>query len=92
MCRLCLPLNFSNSAFDKVKQHFHAGLQLAQFNIIHCYHISVLQKWPSVFIHACVDCQMHNYKNIKQNKAAILPFSKLSTFLTRVLLWIQKIH
>ena len=34
----------------------------------------------SVFIHGCINCQVHKYKKMKQNKFAIFPFSKLSTF------------
>ena len=33
-------------------------------------------------IYAWVDCQTRKYKNVKRNKAAIIPLSTLSTFYT----------
>ena len=67
-------------SFQKVHEHSHAGLQIAQnvFSQIFCF--PFLQKRLSTIILDCIDCQMHKYKKMNQNKAAIFPFSKLSIF------------
>ena len=76
--RLSLELKLLYSAFDKTHKRSHVGLHLAQYNFNQFGYITFLKKWLSFFFHDCVDCQMHKYKNMKQNKAAIWPFSKHS--------------
>ena len=76
---LSLPLTLFHSAFDKFHEHYHAGLHIVQLKF-NQYYIPFLQKWQSLFIHDCIDCQKHRYKILKPNKAAILPFSRLSSW------------
>ena len=77
--RLCLWLTLFPSAFDKVHEHFHAGLHIAQY-IFNQYIVFHVYQNGYQFSFLTIDCQKHKYKSMKQNKAAILPFSKLSTF------------
>ena len=79
--RLCLPVCLFQSALDEVHEHSQSGLHFAQYNFNPYNQNPFLQKWLSIFIHDCIVCQMHKYKNMKPKKAAILTFSKLSTFL-----------
>ena len=64
-----------HSAIDKLYTHSQSGLPVAQSN--QSKTIQFQQKWLPIFIHDCIDCRMHKYKNMKRSKAAILPFSKL---------------
>ena len=79
--RLCLSLISFQSAFDENHEHSHAVLNIAQNSSNQYFYIPFLQKRLSVFIHDCFVCQRKNYKNMKQRKAAILPWTKLSSLL-----------
>ena len=69
-------------AFDNVHENSHAGWHVAQFNFNKLFHF--LQKWFSIFIHDCIDCQMHKYEIMKKkNKIEIIPYSNLSTIRNR---------
>ena len=74
MNRPRLPQNLLHSASDKVQGHSCFDLQIAHYNFYHCFFIPFLQKWQSILNIDCIDCQMPKYKNMEQNKAAILPF------------------
>ena len=90
--RLCLPLILLHSAFDKIHEYSHAGLHNARINFNRNYHIPFLSNCSSIFFLDCIDCQMHKYKKLKQNKAAILAFLKLSFYWTIVFLGILNVQ
>ena len=75
--RLRLPLNLFYAEFEKVYEYSLAGFDFAQYKFNQKYNFTFLQKSLSVFQY-CINCHMHTYKNMKENKTAILPFSKLS--------------
>ena len=77
---LRFPLTLFQFAFGKFHEHSHAGLHIAQY-IFHQYpNLPFPQKRLSIFLLDCIDCQIHKFKERKQNKAANLTLSKLSTF------------
>ena len=81
--RWCLPLSLIYFAFDKNHEHSRAAPHIAQYNSKQLFIIQFLRKWLTIFIHNCMDCQMPMNKYLKQNKAAILRFSKDSTSFNR---------
>ena len=67
--------------FDKVHELSDAGLDIAQYNFNQQIYNPFLKKLLSIYINDIIGCQMQKYKTMKQNKAAILPISKQSSFL-----------
>ena len=51
-----------------------------------------MQTWLSLFIHDCIDCQMHKYKNMKQTKLQPYHSQNGEPFITLLLQWILKVH
>ena len=62
MPRLCFSLIFFHSAFDKVHEHSHVVLHIAQYKFNQYRFNLILQKWLSRINLDCNDCKLHDYE------------------------------
>ena len=74
---LCLPPTLFHSKTYELHGSSHVGLYVARSFFNQYYSIPFPQKKLSFFGHNWIDSQLHNYKNMKQNKIATLQFSKV---------------
>ena len=64
------------TVFNKLHEHSHTGIKFNSNTFPQYYYIPSLDKWFSIFIHDCIECQRNKHFNMKINTAATQPFSK----------------
>ena len=65
---------------------------LNQKKLLQVFYIQFLQKRSSIFNRDFFDCQLNEIEIMKENLASLLPFLKLSNFLSIKDLWILKVQ
>ena len=78
--KICLPFKLFHAAFNKLHAHGHSGIKISmkafnQFNFI-----PFLNKWISIFIHDCIECQQNKHINQKIQTATIQTFSENASY------------
>ena len=74
--KICLPFKHFHAAFNKLHAHGHSGIKnsIKAFNQV--YFIPFLNKWMSIFIHDCIECQQNKHNNQQIQTATIQTFSE----------------
>ena len=63
--RICLPFRMFKTVFNKLHEHSHTGMKITYNTFKQYYHIPFLEKWLSIFIHDCIECQRNKHFNMK---------------------------
>ena len=80
--RICLPFRMFQTVFNKLHDHSHTGIKTTYNTFSQFYYIPYLEKWLSLFIHDCLECQKKNkYFKMKTQTAPIQSFSEHAFFL-----------
>ena len=74
--RLCLPFRMFKTAFNKLHEHSLTGIKITYNTFSQYYYIAFLQKWLSIFIHDCIECQRNKHFNMKIQTASTQSFSE----------------
>ena len=74
--KICLPFKLFHAAFKKLHAHGHSGVKISIKTFNHFYFIPFLNKWMSIFIHDCIECQQNKHINQKIQTATIQTFSE----------------
>ena len=64
------------TAFNKLHEHSNTGMKITYKTFKQYYYIPFLEKWLSIFIHDCIECQRNKHFNMKIQTAPIQSFSK----------------
>ena len=64
------------TAFNKLHEHSHTGMKITYNTFKQYYYIPFLEKWLSIFIHDCIECQRNKHFNIKIQTAPTQSFSE----------------
>ena len=78
--KICLPFKLFHAAFNKFHAHGHSGYKISIKAFIQFYFIPYLNKWMSVFIHDCIECQQNKHNNQKFQTATIQTFSENASY------------
>ena len=76
--RICLPSQMFRTVFNKLHEHSHTGIKITYNTIYDYYKIPYLEKWLSIFIHDCIECQRNEFFNKKIKTAPTQSFSELT--------------
>ena len=74
--RICLPFRMFRTVFNKLHEHSHTGIKITYTTFSQYYYIPFLEKWLSIFIHDCIECQRNKHFNMKIQTAPIQSFSE----------------
>ena len=74
--RICLPFRLFKTVFNKLHEHSHTGIKITYNTFSQYYYIPFLEKWLSIFIHHCIECQRNKHFNMKIQTAPIQSFSE----------------
>ena len=66
--KICLPFRLFKTVFNKLHEHSHTGIKILYIKFSQYYYISFLEKWLSIFIHDCIECQ-------RQSKNSNCPYT-----------------
>ena len=58
--RICLPFRMFQTVFNKLHDNPHTGIKIPYNTFSQYFYIPYLEKWLSVFIHDCLECQEIN--------------------------------
>ena len=64
------------TAFNKLHEHSHTGIRITYNTFSHYYYIPFLEKWLSIFIHDCIECQRNKHFNLNIQTAPTQSFSE----------------
>ena len=64
------------TVFNKLHEHSHTGIKIAYTTFSQFYNIPFLEKWLSIFIHDCIECQRNKHINIKIQTSPTQSFSE----------------
>ena len=64
------------TVFNKLHEHSHTGMKLTYNTFKQNYYIPFLEKWLSIFIHDCIECQRNKHCNMKIQTAPTQSFSE----------------
>ena len=78
--KMCLPFKLFHAAFNKLHAHGHSAIKIFIKAFNQFYFIPYLNKWMSIFIHDCIDCQQNKHKNQKIQTASIQTFSENASY------------
>ena len=67
--RICLPFRMFQTVFNKVHDHSHTGFKTTYNTFSQYYYYPYLEKWLSIFIHDCLECQKNKHFNMKSQTA-----------------------
>ena len=82
--------SFFKTAFNKLHIHCHTGTKITKNTFSQYYYIPLLEKWLSIFIHDCLECQRNKHFNMKINTALYNIFQNMLLPSTIVYHWIPK--
>ena len=74
--RICLPFRMFKTVFNKLHEHSHTGIKITYNTFSQYYYIPFLEKWLSIFIHDCIECQRNKHFNQKIQTAPTQSFSE----------------
>ena len=74
--RICLPFRLFKTVFNKLHEHSHTGMKITYNTFKQYYYIPLLEKWLSIFIHDCIECQRNKHFNMKIQTAPTQSFSE----------------
>ena len=66
----------TKTVFNKLHEHSHTGIKITYNTFSQYYYIPFLEKWLSIFIHDCIECQRNKHFNIKIQTAPTQSFSE----------------
>ena len=78
--RICLPFRMFQTVFKKVHDHSHTGNKITYNTFSQYFYIPYLEKWLSIFIHDCLECQKNKHFNMKIQTAPTQSFSEHAPF------------
>ena len=64
------------TVFNKLHEHSHTGIKITYNTFSQYYYIPFLEKWLSIFIHDCIECQRNKHFNMKIQTAPTQSFSE----------------
>ena len=64
------------TVFNKLHEHSHTGIKITYKTFARYYYIPFVEKWLSIFIHDCIECQRNKHINMKIQTAPTQPFSE----------------
>ena len=76
---ICSPFKLFHAAFNKLHAHGQ-GMKISIKDFNQFYFIPFLNRWMSVFIHDCIECQQHKHNNQKIQTATLQTFSENASF------------
>ena len=74
--RICLPFRLFKTVFNKLHEHSHTGIKITYNTFTQYYYIPFVEKWLSIFIHDCIECQRKKNFNMKIQTAPTQSFSE----------------
>ena len=74
--RICLPFRLFKTVFNNLHGHSHTGIKITYKTFAQYYYIPFVEKWLSIFIHDCVECQRNKHFNMKIQTAPTQSFSE----------------
>ena len=74
--RICLPFRMFQTVFNKLHDHSHTGIKITYNTFSQYYYIPYFEKWLSIFIHDCLECQKNKHFNMKIQTAPTQSFSE----------------
>ena len=78
--KICLPFTLFHAAFNKLHAHGHSGTKISINAFNQFYFIPYLNKWMSIFIHDCIECQQNKHIDQKIQTASIQKFSENASY------------
>ena len=69
--KICLSFKPFHAAFNKLQAHGHSGIKISIKAFNQFYFIPYLNKWMSIFIHDCIECQQNKHINLTNNTNCI---------------------
>ena len=78
--KICLPFKLFHEVFNKLHAHGHSGIKISIKVFNQFYFIPYLNKWMSIFIHDCIECQQNKHINQKIQTASIQTFSENASY------------
>ena len=69
------------TVFNKLHEHSHKGIKITSNTFSQYYYITYLEKWLSIFINDCVECQRNKHLNMKIQTAPTQLFSEHACFI-----------
>ena len=64
------------TVFNKLHEHSHTGIKITYNTFPQYYYIPFLEKWLSIFIHDCIECQRNKHFKMKIQTASTQSFSE----------------
>ena len=64
------------TVFNKLHEHSHTGIKITYNTFARYYYIPYVEKWLSIFIHDCIECQRNKHFNMKTQTAPTQSFSE----------------
>ena len=61
---------------NKLHEHSHTGIKITYNTFSQYYYVPFLEKWLSIFIHDCIECQRNKHFNQKIQTAPTQLFSE----------------
>ena len=74
--RIGLPFRLFRTVFNKLHEHSHTGIKITSNIFSQYYYIPYLDKWLSIFIHDCIECQHNKHFNMKIHTAPTQSFAE----------------
>ena len=62
---MCTPFRMFKTVFNELHDHSHTSLKITSNTFSKNYYSSYLDKWLSIFIHDCRECQRKKHFNLK---------------------------
>ena len=78
--RICLPFRPFETAFNNLHAHCHTDTKITYNTFSQYYYIPFLEKWLSIFIHDCLECQRKKHLSMKINTSPLQFFSEHAPF------------
>ena len=63
--RICLPFRLFKTVFNKLHEQSHTGIKITYNTFAQYYYIPFVEKWRSIFIHDCIECQRKKHFNME---------------------------
>ena len=74
--RISRPFRLFKTVFNKLHEHSHTGIKFTYNTFAQYYYIPFVEKWFSIFIHDCIECQRNKLFNMKIQTAPTQSFSE----------------
>ena len=78
--KICLTFELSHAVFNKLHAHGHSGNKISMKTFNQFYFTPYLNKWISIFIHDCIECQQNKHSIRKIQTASIQTFSENASY------------